>query len=137
MTNEEMRRTMDFIVEQQAQFAASMQQLEEERRRDAPRLAQLEQSFKVLVQLAENTDARLDTLDSRSDALETDMSAFRERQSAYEARMSDFQATFDANMITLQQNMTALAASQSLTDERLRELIAIVRQDRNGKSQSQ
>lgn len=52
MTNEEIQRNMEFIVEQQAQFWASIQRLEEERRRDAPRLARLEESLQVLVQLA-------------------------------------------------------------------------------------
>lgn len=77
MTNEEMQRTMEFIVAHQAQFAASMQRLDEERVRDAPRLARLEesslrleQSFQLLVQLAETTDARLDELESRVPRLE-------------------------------------------------------------------
>jgi anti-sigma-K factor RskA len=52
MTDEERRRTMEFILEQQAQFAANIQrheenfrQLEEERIRDRPRLARVEESF--------------------------------------------------------------------------------------------
>jgi len=68
MTNEEMRRTMEFIVEQQAQFAASIQRADEERARDQPRLARLEDSFQRLVALCENVDARLDTTDGRLDA---------------------------------------------------------------------
>ena len=42
MTNEEMQRTMEFIVEQQAQFAANIQRLQEERIRDTPRITILE-----------------------------------------------------------------------------------------------
>jgi len=38
MTNEEMHRTMEFIIEQQAQFATNIQRLQEERIRDNPRL---------------------------------------------------------------------------------------------------
>ncbi len=34
MTNEEMERTMEFITEQQAQFAANIQRLQEERIHD-------------------------------------------------------------------------------------------------------
>jgi chromosome segregation ATPase len=67
MTNEEMRRTMEFIVEQQAQFAAHLQGAEEERVRDKPRLARVEESFQRLVSLCENMDARLDTTDTRLD----------------------------------------------------------------------
>ncbi len=58
MTDEEMRRTMEFILQQQAQFAASIQRLEEERARDQPRLKRLEDSFLILVQL-EKLDAWL------------------------------------------------------------------------------
>jgi hypothetical protein len=43
MTNEEMHRTMEFIVEQQV--AANIQRLREERIRDNPRLARFEESF--------------------------------------------------------------------------------------------
>ena len=64
MTNEEMQRTMEFIVEQQAQFAANIQRLQEERIRDNPRLTRLEESFQLLVQLAQTTDTRLDRLES-------------------------------------------------------------------------
>ena len=78
MTNEQMRRTMEFIVEQQAQMAAHFQQLQEERIRDQPRLAQLEQSYqelkethKRLVALAEIVDYRVDRLESITDKLES------------------------------------------------------------------
>ena len=37
MNNEEMQRTMEFIIEQQAQFAATTQRLQEERILDSPR----------------------------------------------------------------------------------------------------
>lgn len=45
MTNEEIQRTMDFILEQQAQYAASLQ-------RDEPRLTRLEDAFAALAQMA-------------------------------------------------------------------------------------
>ena len=108
MTNEQLQRTMEFIIEQQAQFASNIGKLEEERRRDATRLTNLEESFKVLVELAENTDARLDRLESSTTAMVT-------------------------NISTLQTTMTTLAAAQAHADERLSTLIDIVREDRNGK----
>lgn len=59
MTNEELEKTMQFIVEQQAQFAANFQRLEEAfqksenaRERDSARTTRLEESFQLLVQLA-------------------------------------------------------------------------------------
>jgi len=112
MTNEDRQRTMDFILQQQAKFAASIEQLEEERIRDRSRLAQLdkrfEESFQRLVALAEITDSRLDRLEGITNGLETRTSA-------------------------LETNMAALAAAQKHADERLSALIDIVMQDR-GKS---
>ena len=123
MTYEQMQRTMEFIVEQQAQFTASMQRREEERVRDAPRLARLEQSFQTLVELAQNTDWRLDRIESGSSVVDARL-----------GRLEFSFEVFDTNMVTLQANMTALAASQAQTDGRLRELIEVIRESRNGKT---
>ena len=109
MTNEEIQRTMEFILGQQAQFAANIQLLQEERIRDTPRLTRLEESFQLLVRVAESTDPRLDRLESNTSAVE-------------------------ANMAGLEASMAALVAAQTHTDERLSALIDIVREDRNGKS---
>jgi len=109
MTNEEIQRTMEFILGQQAQFAANIQLLQEERIRDSPRLTRLEESFQLLVRVAESTDTRLDRLESNTSAVE-------------------------ANMAGLEASMAALVAAQTHTDERLSALIDIVREDRNGKS---
>ena len=72
MTNEEMQRAMEFIVEQQAQFAASIQRAEEERIRDTPRLTRLEESFRSFAELAQSvaelaqiTEWRLDKLEEQ------------------------------------------------------------------------
>jgi DNA repair exonuclease SbcCD ATPase subunit len=64
MTNEEIQKTMEFILEQQAQFATNIQKLQEERAQDNSRIKRLEESFQLLVQLAQSTDTRLDTLES-------------------------------------------------------------------------
>jgi len=112
MTDEHMRRTMEFIVEQQAQFAAGMQRLEEgfqrhekERKRDRPRLARLEKSFQRVVELLEIQESRLDRA-------EFDTTAVERRTSALET------------------SMTALANAQAHADERLSALIDVVMQDR-------
>jgi septal ring factor EnvC (AmiA/AmiB activator) len=109
MTNEEIQRTMEFIVEQQAQFAANIQRLQEERIRDNPRLTRLEESFQLLVQLAQSTDTRLDRLETTNTTLET-------------------------NMAALEANMATLAEAQAHADDRLSALIDIVREGRNGES---
>ena len=116
MNNEEMRKTMEFIVEQQAQFVVNIQRLQEEQLRDIPRLTRLEDSFQLLVQLAETTDTRLDTLESNTVKLESNT------------------VKLEANMVKLEANMAVLAETQAHSDERLSALIDIVREGRNGKS---
>lgn len=77
MTDEERRRTMEFILEQQAQFAANIEQhkeffkeLKEDRIRDRARRAELQESFRVLVDLCRINDSRLDDLDFKSRTFE-------------------------------------------------------------------
>src|ERR687883_229456 len=62
MTNEEIEKTMQFILEQQAQFASNFQKMEEARESDSARIRQLEESFRLLVQLARSHDERLVSL---------------------------------------------------------------------------
>src|SRR5687768_6860137 len=116
MTNEEIQRTMEFILEQQAQFASNIQRLQEERIHDDVRTRRLEESFQLLVQLAQSTDTRLDNVESHTTALDTRLDNVESHTTALEA------------------NMAALAAAQTHADERLSALIDIVRKDRNGSS---
>jgi len=113
MTNEEMHRAMEFILEQQARIAASFEQRAQERKeervRDAARTERLEESFQVLVQLAQTTDARLDNPENRTGILES-------------------------NHAKLEASMAALADAQAHADQRLSALIDIVMERRNGKS---
>jgi len=88
MANEEIQRTMEFILAQQAQFAANIQQLQEERIRDNPRLTRLEESFQLLVRLAENNDTRLDGLKSNTSVLEANMAALAAAQTHTDERLS-------------------------------------------------
>ena len=55
MTNEEMNRAIEFIIQQQAQYAARLE-------RDAPRLARVEKSFAILVELVRRRDVRPKTI---------------------------------------------------------------------------
>jgi DNA repair exonuclease SbcCD ATPase subunit len=82
MTNEEVQKTMEFILEQQAQFAANIQKLQEERMHDDSRIKRLEESFQLLVQLAQSTDTRLDTLESNMATLAEAQTHADERLSA-------------------------------------------------------
>ena len=112
MNSEEIQKTMEFILEQQAQFAANIQKLQEERVRDVSRVKRLEESLQLLVQLAQSTDERLETLETRMPVLEN----------------------LETRMPILEANMAALAAAQTRADERLSALIDIVRDRLNGNS---
>ncbi len=77
MTNEERQRTMNFILEQQAQLTASVQRHEEELQRlkkeavrERPRNAELRESFQILVKLSKIYDYRLDKLEFGTENLE-------------------------------------------------------------------
>lgn len=119
MTNEDRQRTMDFILQQQAQFAASIQRLEEERIRDQPRQAELQKSFQTVVELLRIQESRLDASEARLNRAEFDTAAVEQRTTAIEV-----------NMVALEVNMAALAAAQAHADERLSALINMVREDR-------
>lgn len=66
MTGDEMERTMQFILEQQAQFMANIQILQEQRARDAERLARSERAFVQLTELAVNANERMNEQDARN-----------------------------------------------------------------------
>jgi DNA repair exonuclease SbcCD ATPase subunit len=116
MMNENIRRNMEFIVEQQARFAARLERLEEERIRDQPRQAELQKSFQTVVELMRIQESRIDRSESRMDRTEFDSTAIARRTSAIET------------------NMAALAAAQAHADERLSALINIVMEDRGRSS---
>ena len=109
MTNEDRQRTMDFILQQQAKTAASIQRLEEERIRDQPRQAELQKSFQTVVELLKIQESRVDRVEVKTDVLET-------------------------RSTHLETNMAALAAAQAHADQRLSALIDIVMQDRGRSS---
>jgi septal ring factor EnvC (AmiA/AmiB activator) len=88
MTDEEIRKTMEFILAQQAQFAANIQRLQEEHVRDNPHLTRLEESFQLLVQLAQATDNRIDTVESKITPLESNMAALAAAQTHRDERLS-------------------------------------------------
>jgi hypothetical protein len=108
MTNDEMQRKMDFIVNQQAQFSADIQQLKELNAAGIERMKMAEERTTriedVVVRLANVTEAGFATLTAA--------------QTLSENRMAE------------------LAKSTAHTDQRLNALIDIVREDRNGRSKN-
>jgi len=115
MTNEELEKTMQFIVEQQAQFAANFQRLEEERKRDSARTTRLEESFHLLVQLAESHDERLITLAEAQIAL-----------AEAQIRASEQIAAINEQIAATDERIAAINERTAETDERLNALIAVV-----------
>jgi len=65
MSNDEIERTMQFILEQQAQFMANIQIFQEQRARDEGRLARLEHAFVQLTELAVSANERMNEHDAR------------------------------------------------------------------------
>jgi chromosome segregation ATPase len=123
MTNEEMEKTMQFILEQQAQFTANFQRVELAREKDSARITRLEESFQLLVRLAESYDERLVTLDERLVTL-----------TEAQIRASELIAAID-------KQIAAMNERTAETDERLNALIAVVERyisskGQNGSSQS-
>jgi hypothetical protein len=88
MTNEEIQKTMGFILEQQAQFATNIQKFQEERMRDDSRIKRLEESFQLLVQLAQSTDTRLDSLETNMATLAEAQAHLAEAQAHTDERLS-------------------------------------------------
>jgi hypothetical protein len=79
---------MEFILGQQAQFASNIQKLQEERASDEGRVRRLEESFQLLVQLAQATDTRLDQSDSHVGDLQSNMAALAAAQTHADERLS-------------------------------------------------
>ncbi|MGB7923336.1 MAG: hypothetical protein WCF57_08830 [Pyrinomonadaceae bacterium] len=96
MTNEEMERMVQFILEQQAQSTVKVDRITEkidklaaaQLRYDA-RTARLEESFLILVQLAQSTDERLDEVDRKMSDVSDKMSDVSDKMSDVGDKMSD------------------------------------------------
>ncbi len=96
MTNEEMERTMQFIVQQQAQFASDIQRVQEVQARSASDIQQLAADLQQLRE-AETTLLRAMTTvvgmqgqtHERVSRLETAMAELAERVSAFIAALRD------------------------------------------------
>ncbi|MCA1628297.1 MAG: hypothetical protein LC742_10090 [Acidobacteria bacterium] len=112
MTNEEMQKTMQFILEQQAQFVVNIQKLEEEQTRAVERMTRIEGAIVSVVNLI----GKLTTTQEQLAQAQLEMSA------KWETRFAE------------------LTEAQKQTDERLNALIAVVERyfgdRRNGKAQS-
>ncbi len=87
MTNEEIQRAIEFLIQQQAQYVARLE-------RDESRVARLEELFTMLVELARGTDERLDTVSQSLATLSNTMNELVQRM----IMLSDVQRHADARV---------------------------------------
>lgn len=89
MTNEEMQKTMEFIVEQQAQFVVNMQKLEETQARSEERVGELEGAMVTVVNLVGQLAAAQERTDARLSQLATEIAEAQKRTEAALAESSE------------------------------------------------
>lgn len=92
MSNEEFERYKDFILEQQAQSAVKVAQIEENLARLSENMSQLVTNTTLL---AEGTVARFEATDKRIDDLDEKMSALVDSQLRTEVNLKNLIAVVD------------------------------------------
>jgi hypothetical protein len=127
MSNDDIRSTMQFILEQQAQFAANFQKLEEVQLRDTPRLQRLEAAFVQLVDLAQTSDERLDGITSSQERLAAAQAATSEQLAELAAAQRGTEARMGELVATVQTLTDAQRATTELLGGVVRLLEAVVR----------
>lgn len=114
MTDEEMQKKMEFIIEQQAQFAADIQKLSEAQVKAEERMGKIEGAVVTLVNMVGKLTEAQERTDSR-------LGEWAEAQARMNSKIAE------------------LAEAQLHTDERLNAFILVVEryisEGRNGKSQ--
>lgn len=147
MTNEEFDRRMEFILEQQAQFASDIQQLRESQVQTEQLVNRLAavmlEGFKDVnakidalvdshLRLTEaherlsDSQARLSEAHERLSDSHERLSESHTSLSESQARLSDSQARLSESHERLSESQARLSESQARTDESLRNLIAVV-----------
>ena len=123
MNSENIRRNMEFIVEQQARITAHVEELQEYRKRNEPQWDAFQKSFVQLVELTRIMDERMDIGDFRITAVE-------DRSTVLETRS----AALEASMARLAEAQAHADEAQAHADERVSALIDIIIEGRNGPS---
>ena len=113
MTDEQFEKRMDFIVEQQAQFAAAIQKLEEAQVRREQSEARTDERIQVLATVSLSFANHLETLAHHVEEIDRRLESF----------ISETNTSFQAT----DEKIRKLAESQTHTDQRLDALIEIVR----------
>lgn len=114
MTNEEMQRKMEFIVEQQAQFAVNMQKLEETQARAEQRTGELEGALVTVVNLVgQLAEAQVRT-DARLSQLATEVAEVAKAQKRTEAALAETSERLNSLIIVVERYFSNGRGNQSV-----------------------
>lgn len=102
--NEEMEKTMQFILQQQAQFTANLQRVEEEREKDSARIKHLEESFALLVELTRTHNERINDLTEAQIRTDEQIKATHEQTKETDERLNALIAMVDRYIASRGQN---------------------------------
>src|SRR5262245_48799601 len=136
MNNQEIERKMNFIVEQQAQFASDIQQLQESQARTeqvvAQTVAAVAQSAETVAQSAETVAQSAETVDQVVEVVTRLASVTHAGFTEVNAKIN---ALVDAQIRT-EENLTRTGANLARTDQNLNNLIAVVDRYLSGRNGS-
>jgi uncharacterized phage infection (PIP) family protein YhgE len=126
MTNEEMQRTMEFILNQQAQFAADIQKLQESQQKmnesQVETIQLLNRLAAVTVKGFEDASAKTNALIDAQIRTDEKLGALADAQTRTDEKLSTLA---DAQTRT-DEKLSALADAQTRTDEAVRNLTRLV-----------
>jgi hypothetical protein len=145
MDEEKMQRQMEFIVEQQAQFAVQHAQ-------SAARIAQLEDllvrfaratrdRFEVTDQRAQETSRIIEAADRRVEEVDRKVAALIDAQIRAEDRVAEVDRRAKESAADFDRRLALLLDSQRMTQEAVRNLAAVVErhivEGHNGRTQAE
>ncbi len=116
MDEEKMQRQMEFIVEQQAQFAVQQTQ-------SAARLAQLEE---LLVRFAQATRERFNAADRRSQEMDEKIAALINAQIRADDRLAELDNWLKESAADFDRRYATLVEAQKRTEEAVKNLTKTV-----------
>jgi septal ring factor EnvC (AmiA/AmiB activator) len=142
MTDEQMQKTIEFILEQQAQFAADVGQIQENikhlttaQTNLAVAQSRTEATVDRLAAQVERTEATVGRLAAQVERTEATVGRLATQVERTEATVGRLATQVEINALQqahINEVIAVIADSQQRTDERLNKLIDIVEEGRNG-----
>ena len=126
MNNEEIERKLNFIVEQQAQFASDIQQLQESQARTEQVVVRTAETVALSAEAVGQTAATVSQMgDILTRLANVTHAGFTEVNAKINA-LVDAQIRTEENNVRTQENLMRIEESVASTDESLKRLIAVV-----------